>query len=257
MMKLLSLRQFSFIFGASILLAHFFISLGRSETIVDLLGQSWYYSDLFFVSLIVFVITAFIATVHYSLEVRFPMKGDVSNRFLMQGLIGVLVPALFSFVFTLVYMKFILAQDIFETSFFLYEFPISVVVILAINLVFVILSLLPKASRSVVMVSKGDQKIAVQITVIAGISKEGTYTLISTFDNNQYVTTETLEELMATLPVVDFFRANRQWIVHRSICGSYSTERSGKLELNLKAPIDKQISVSQKKGQEFKAWLAS
>jgi DNA-binding LytR/AlgR family response regulator len=94
-----------------------------------------------------------------------------------------------------------------------------------------------------------------QISDIAGISKEGDHTVINTFDQQQYVSSVTLEELMAILPPSTFFRANRQWIINRVICGAFTTGRSGKVELALEDPVNRSISVSQKRAQEFKAWL--
>jgi hypothetical protein len=162
-MKLPSIRQFIFILVASVLLGHFFISLGRTDTIVDLLSQSWYYLDLFFVTAIVFTITSFVAIVHYSLDARHPITAGMPKRFMLQTLIGIVVPAFLCFVLTFMYMELVLDQEISDTSFLLYEFPIAIVIIFAINLVFVVITLLQnnpspaKGTRSVLVVNQGDK----------------------------------------------------------------------------------------------------
>jgi hypothetical protein len=256
-MMLPSAKQFLFIAIASILLGHFFVSIGRPETIFDLLGESWYYFDLFFVSAICFCVVVYIATVHYSLDRKIPVREFFRKRLFWQSLLGVIAPIALTFALTFVYMEFILDQRIGATTFFIYEFPISIVVILAINLVFVILTLLKpvQIAKTTLLVTQGGKSLPITLTDIAAVSKEGDYTIVYTFDQQQFASKETLEELEKSLAPPTFFRANRQWIVRKTICGSYETERSGKLILTLKDPIKKNITVSQKKAQEFKSWI--
>lgn len=251
-------KQFAIITVASILLGHFFITIGRDETIVDFLSQSWYYSDLFFVSIISFCIVTYVAVIHYSLDAKIPVRTNFVRRVALQSVLGVAAPSVLALALTFIYMEFILKQNISETTFFIYEFPISIVVIFTINLLFMISTLISfKESRTTLLVTQAGRRIPLQIAAVAGIAKEGDYVLIHTFDQQQYVSSETLEELETSLPPNTFFRANRQWIVHRTTCGSFNTERSGKVNLTLKEPVGKEITVSQKRAQEFKAWLAS
>jgi DNA-binding LytR/AlgR family response regulator len=269
-MKLPSLRQLGFIALASAILGHFFISLGRTESLFQLFDQSWYWLDLLFVGLITFVEILYIAIAHYTLDVRSPLSVNLPLRFAIQAMLGVVVPAALAFILTYIYMEFVLDQDLWSTTFIVYEYPISLVVILTINLVFIVVSLLKtrlndnaveagaqssKEIRSVLMLTQGDRAISVSVSDIASVSKEGDYAIITTFNQQQYVSSETLEDLIKGLPPDLFFRANRQWIIHRLSCGHFTTERSGKIELLLKEPISRSITVSQKRGKEFRTWL--
>lgn len=268
-MKRPSGRQVLIISLASVLLGHFFVSLGRTDTLPQLLTESWYYADLFFVSMINFCVILYVGVVHFAMDERIPLRTAAVKRLTYQFLLAVAVPSLLAFFLTFGYMHFILEQDIRHTSFIVYEFPIAVVIILSANLVFIILSLwqqpasanidsmlTPVEKKSVILVTQGERTLPLNVSDIASFVKEGDYCMISTFDSQRYVTSQTLEELFTVLSDKDFFRANRQWIVNRKSCEHFVTDRSGKIELKLKTDPEGSVTISQKKALEFKAWIA-
>lgn len=249
--------------SAALILGHFFVSLGHTETFTDLITERWYYFDLVFVSGISFVILFYCVTVHNGLDDQLPLRDDLAKRLLWQAGIGVLVPVFLSFLLTFAYISFILNLEIRATSFFIYEFPISIVIIIMINLVLIVLSLLrvpkPASSQSfpsTILASQGNRTVPLPIRSIASFSKEGDHYLITTFDLQQYVSPHHLEELELMVAPHDFFRANRQVLIHRAACGHFITDRSGKLNLFLSIRPDYSISISQKRAAEFRTWLA-
>jgi two-component system LytT family response regulator len=71
---------------------------------------------------------------------------------------------------------------------------------------------------------------------------------------NRYLTSS-LDELTEQLNPVDFFRANRQYIVARSAIKDVSAWFGNKLAVNLILPTPEKIHVSKARAGEFKEWL--
>jgi len=255
-------KQLLLLLPCALALGHFFVSLGLTETFTDLITQQWYYVDLVFVSAISYVILFYCVTVHNSLDKRLPLRELPAKRLIWQAGIGVLIPVFLSFLLTFAYMYFILNQDIRSGSFFIYEFPISIVIIFMINLVLIVLSLwlVPQPKNTVlpttILASQGNRTVPLPVRSIATFSKEGDHYLITTFDLQQFVSPHHLEELEVMVAPRDFFRANRQVLIHRAACGHFTTDRSGKLTLHLSIKPDQPISISQKRAAEFRSWLA-
>jgi len=258
-----SQKQLLVLVPCALVLGHFFVSLGRTETITDYITQPWYYVDLAFVSVISFVILFYCVTVHSNLDKQLPLREVPAKRLMWQAGMGILIPAFLSFLLTFAYMHYLLNLDIRSGSFFVYEFPISIVIIFMINLVLIVLSLwlVPQPAKSpvfptTILASQGNRTVPLPMRSIATFSKEGDHYLITTFDLQQYVSPHHLEELEMMVAPRDFFRANRQILIHREACGHFTTDRSGKLTLHLSTKPDQPISISQKRAAEFRSWLA-
>jgi LytTr DNA-binding domain len=261
-MSLPSLKQSVLLLPCALALGHFFISLGRTEAFTDLLTQQWYYFELVFVAAINFIILFYCLLVHTNLNAQLPLREAPAKRLLWQVGVGVLIPAFIAFMLTYAYMRLILNQDIRSTTFFIYEFPISIVIIIMINLVLIVLTLwlVPQPAKNkvlptTILASQGNRTVPLTIHTIATFSKEGEHYLISTFDSQQYSSPYNLEELELMVSPHDFFRANRQVLIHRAACGHFTTDRSGKLSLHLSIKSDQPISISQKRAADFRVWL--
>jgi len=256
-------KQFALLIPAALLLGFFFIMLGQPDSLSVLFTTRWFYFDFLFVSIISFIVLFYITTAHNTLDNRFPLRDSILQRLLWQAVWGLVFPVMLSFGLTFAYMHFVLHQDIRTTLFFVYEFPISIVVILCINLVLIVASLwfVPKQESEVllpstILASQGNRTVPLPIRSIAIFSKEGDYYLITTFDSQQYISPHHLDELELMVSSRDFFRANRQTLIHRDACGHFTTDRSGKITLYLSTKSDLPLSISQKRGADFRAWLA-
>ncbi len=84
------------------------------------------------------------------------------------------------------------------------------------------------------------------------IRNESTY--IYTFDQENYVINKNLEEL-ELLVGNDYFRANRQFLVHRKAIKDASSSINRKYLINLSLPFKEQITVSKEKMTAFLRWL--
>lgn len=255
-----------YLFVFSALLAHFFIAIGRNDALWGIFWQSFYYVELMYVGFIVFLISLLILWIWNKLDQWHPWQENFRKRILWQILAGVILPALCSIFMVHAYMSLILDQDIFQTSYFFYELPVSVVVIFMINLVLGIHFLtqsIPSATTHItslsdpkpVWVQSGKSKILLDPDTICFVEKVGPVCMVYTDDKSRHVFPFALEELSKQILEENFFRANRQSILHRDNCKSFVTERSGKLILTMHLPEGKKISVSQKKSREFKFWL--
>ncbi|MEQ9424467.1 MAG: LytTR family DNA-binding domain-containing protein [Cyclobacteriaceae bacterium] len=73
----------------------------------------------------------------------------------------------------------------------------------------------------------------------------------------RYTSNRSLGELILKLPEKDFFRANRQLIVSRSIIDETKSSSYGKIELNLKQNqfLSDQLTISRKQASAFRKWL--
>ncbi|MCS4433416.1 LytTR family DNA-binding domain-containing protein [Aquiflexum gelatinilyticum] len=253
-------------FVFSILTGFFFVAIGQDISLFVLFGRWEFYFDWFCVVLIVFLVTYLMSRINTYLERKYPWNSDFKKRLLLQFLFNVLLVTGVSFFLVFVYMEFVLCLSIVETSYFEYELPISIVVILVINLIFVIQYFVDKEKsavsreNAVVMPQKiigfsGKSRIAIDPTRIIYIEKEGSISFLYLESGDRYVYYGTLEELESKLAPNNFFRSNRQTIVHRDNCMGYDTERSGQVNLTLKIPHQKQVKISQKKAKDFKNWL--
>jgi DNA-binding LytR/AlgR family response regulator len=83
----------------------------------------------------------------------------------------------------------------------------------------------------------------------------GEHTFIKTFEGETFFTTASLDELETRLDEQRFFRANRQTIVHRDACQSFSAAEYGKLKLQLHPEPKEPVIVSQKKAAAYRQWL--
>ena len=76
-------------------------------------------------------------------------------------------------------------------------------------------------------------------------------------ENNQYVFSQTLDELTEMLNPKLFFRVNRQFLVSKKAIRDVSIWFNGRLVLNLKNKglIDEKIIVSKARATDFKEWF--
>ena len=86
------------------------------------------------------------------------------------------------------------------------------------------------------------------------IRNESTY--IHTFDQESYIINKSLEELEQTVGE-NYFRANRQFLVHRDAIKDASSFVNRKYLINLHFPFREQITVSKEKMTLFLKWLSA
>lgn len=105
--------------------------------------------------------------------------------------------------------------------------------------------------------AKGDKFIPLEVESIMLIHiSDGVVKAVDS-DNNQYVFSQTLDELTDMLNPKLFFRANRQFLVSKKAIRDVSIWFNGRLVLNLKnkALVNERIIVSKARAADFKEWF--
>jgi DNA-binding LytR/AlgR family response regulator len=103
--------------------------------------------------------------------------------------------------------------------------------------------------------AKGDKLIPVQASEIAFIYIDASMVKAVGFDNKFFRFDYTLDELSEMLDPVDFFRANRQYIISRKAIKDIDLWFNSRLSVNLKVEVPEKILISKARISEFKNWF--
>jgi DNA-binding LytR/AlgR family response regulator len=97
--------------------------------------------------------------------------------------------------------------------------------------------------------------VPVQVNRVACFMKEELIYML-TFDNQKMITDfNTMEEVEQLINPSQFFRANRQFIIHINTVDSIKHGFNGKIIVKLRTPINLDIDVSREKASLFKEWI--
>ncbi len=112
-----------------------------------------------------------------------------------------------------------------------------------------------KIFRKRFLVNKRESYFSISVDEIAYIYFESKLVYIVTNDLKEYIVNFTLDKLEEELDPDDFFRANRQVILHLNTIQSLENYFGGKLKVKLQPQYDKKIIISRAKATAFKNWL--
>ena len=115
---------------------------------------------------------------------------------------------------------------------------------------------LKKRYKSCFLVPERDKLIPLPTSNIAYIYIEDKLVKAIALDEHVYYMSQTLDEITNQLSPVDFFRANRQFIVSRKAIKDITIWIGNKLSLNLLVKVPEKIIISRAKVSEFKTWFA-
>jgi DNA-binding LytR/AlgR family response regulator len=107
-----------------------------------------------------------------------------------------------------------------------------------------------------VLVYKQDKIVPVRFDDIALFYIENEITWLITFDNKRYSINKTIENI-EEVASDDFFRVNRQFLVHRNAVKEASQYFARKLAVTLTVPFKETITVSKNKVSDFLLWLSA
>jgi len=102
-----------------------------------------------------------------------------------------------------------------------------------------------------------DKLIPLAVDKIACFYTENKMVKIITKDNQSYHMDTTLEDLIHQLDPMQFFRANRQYIVSHNAIKDISIWFGSKLSINMTVEVPEKIIVSKARVSEFKAWYTA
>lgn len=112
-----------------------------------------------------------------------------------------------------------------------------------------------KTWRSRFLVKQGQKLVSVETCDIAYFYADGRLSYFITWDKQKHVLDYTIEELEQILDPQQFYRANRAFLIHIKAISQIHNYFNGKLKLELKPAIDKDVMISREKAMEFKEWM--
>jgi two-component system LytT family response regulator len=121
-----------------------------------------------------------------------------------------------------------------------------------------LLDVLPPAGKPYktrFLVNSGAQLLPLDVDQVAYFATRHELTTLVARDNRRFVLDYTLEQLERLLDPQQFFRANRQLLLHLSAVRRLHPYFNGKLKLDLHPETAEEMQVSRDKAGAFKAWL--
>lgn len=109
-------------------------------------------------------------------------------------------------------------------------------------------------SQRSILIHRGDRIFSIKTASIRLISLRNGVVSILTKDNRKHIVNQTLESLEAKLGL-DFFRANRQVIVHKEAIEYVSQHLARKLLIELNFPFDEEVIISKANATSFLRWF--
>lgn len=103
----------------------------------------------------------------------------------------------------------------------------------------------------------GNKTTMLSIHDIAYIHYQDRITWVVLFDQKSYAVDSSLDRLMEYLPNDQFFRINRQAIVHKKGVRHFTKASSNRLNLELKIASTVELVVSKESCRGFKAWIST
>ena len=113
----------------------------------------------------------------------------------------------------------------------------------------------PVATISTLIIKKADRIIPLSIEDIALFFIEDNYVFAYTFKKEKHLVNKTLDELETTLPS-NFFRVNRQQLLHRKAIKEAAQYFNRKLIVHLQVSFQDQVIIGKLKVRPFLNWLA-
>ena len=112
-----------------------------------------------------------------------------------------------------------------------------------------------QAFRSRFLVKQGQRLISVDISDIAYFYVNGRLSFLKTWTNGKFIVEYSLDDLETMVDPLNFMRINRSFIVHIKAVDKVHTYFTGKLKLELKPPVDEEVTVSRENASAFKAFM--
>ena len=110
--------------------------------------------------------------------------------------------------------------------------------------------------RKSYLVYHQDKLIPLAVDDISWFYKSNQVTYACTISNKKYVIDDALDKIQNEVSSVNFYRANRQFIISKNAIENISIYFNGRLIINILPKPDEKIIVSKAKSNDFKNWLS-
>lgn len=114
-----------------------------------------------------------------------------------------------------------------------------------------------KPEFSGIRVKSGNQELLIVAAELGALTIDGEYVLLFTTQGKKYFLDESLDYWEKNLPESDFFRLNRQTIIHRQILIGFIKLDHGKLEAQIDSRFNfkLELGISRAKAPSFRSWF--
>lgn len=268
----------------SIFLAHFIKMLGHSQSLWEIVMQPEYFLEVLTGALINFGVWSLVRWVSMRLDAHYDWLEATLLRAFLQAALGFVVPVLISFFAMYLFFIYVAGDNIFNSSWLYVEYRVVLFYLAMMNCFYLAyffyhrfrqveaalqalqhqlvapraVASTPVASNTpVIIATKGSRQVPVPVEEIAYCFLQDEIYYLKTYDEQQLMTSETLDELANLLPASQFFRINRQIVANAKACASFRSISNGKLEVILQPGMPEPAIVSQKKAAAFKNWLVN
>ena len=110
--------------------------------------------------------------------------------------------------------------------------------------------------RKSYLVYHQDKLIPLAVDDISWFYKSNKVTYACTISNKKYVIDDVLDKIQNEVSSVNFYRANRQFIISKNAIENIAIYFNGRLIVNILPKPDEKIIVSKAKATDFKNWLS-
>ena len=268
----------------SIFLAHFIKILGHSQSLWEMVMQPEYFLEVLTGALVNFVVWSLVRWVSIRLDAHYDWLETAMMRAFLQAVLGFVVPVLISFFTMYLFFIYVAGDNIFNSSWLYVEYRVVLFYLAMMNCFYLAyyfyqrfrqaevalqtlqdqlvapqaMASTPVASNTLVIIAtKGSRQVPVPVEEIAYCFLQDDIYYLKTYDDQQLMSNETLDELANLLPASQFFRINRQILANAKACASFRSIANGKLEVILQPSMPEPATVSQKKAASFKNWLVN
>ncbi len=261
---------------ASVIAAHFIVVYGVEKSLFQVLLTPIYYVAMAGSVTIAFILITVVRWIYIKLDRRFDWLQRPVERTGLQVLLGLVAPGILAFILAAIYFA-LRGMNILHTLYLRFDYPIILLLILFLNLYYLAYYFYARmriAEKTVAnspiqseeiegevqrtfLINQGAKSIPVPLSDIAYFFREGNYNFMRTSTGDDYTIMQSLDEVQALLPSLDFFRANRQMLVSRWACRHFEALPYNKLELFTSPAYKLQIMISQKRNRYFRDWLAA
>lgn len=268
----------------SIFLAHFIKTLGYSESLWEIVLTANFFPEVLLGGLVNFLAWTAVRWVSMRLDARYDWLEQPLLRVFLQAIGGFVIPMLLSFFTMYLFFFVVVKENIFDSNWLYVEYRVVLFYLAMMNVYYLgycfyerfrqvegelsvlkaspmepvkVETTLATASVPLIIAHKGSRQVPVPTDEIAYCFLQNEVYYLKTFDEQQLMATQTLDELAGILPSTQFFRINRQILANARACASFRSIANGKLEINLTPPLPEAAIISQKKAAAFKHWLVN
>lgn len=271
------LNRFTFRIIAVFTVSLYVSELGSRQSIYERLLTKEFYYEYGVTFLIALTVTELIYRIDHFLSRRYPLHDHTGMRILLQVIFGLALPAIAVFLMAALYFG-LNRINIFKTDYLVFVFPLVIVLLILLNLLFILVPYFVHAYRlqkgkagqqpvtkmtiaseelqSFVKAYSGACVLNVKSSDINAAYIVGGKVVINVLEQGELITDYTLDDLDQILTEPQFFRINRQLIANKQVCKSYRSLEYGKLEVQIDPTPPVNPIVSQLKAKAFKQWIA-